>query len=276
MLGTHVNHRLWVPGHARDQFRERFARFFHHGEYLQGADKAITGRRLVQHQHVPGRLAANDSTRFAQHLEDIAITYSSAPKIDVPGLERMLQTQITHDRTDDRSLEVFLVLARRRHYVKQLVSIHQRAALIDHDNAVTIAVHCHTDVSFYGGNGYLQKLRLRRAAGVIDILAIRRAADWNHLGPQAHQCARADFVAGAICAIESDLQAFEIYPVGHAVDAKVLVANTCRIDALGLAQRLRLQGNRTVLQMLFDLAFHLIVQLRTRAVEEFDAIIEKR
>ena len=119
------------------------------------------------------------------------------------------------------------------------------------------------------------QLSKKEAAAVVDIAAVGRAADRDDIRAEIRQRARPDLVTSPVGAVEDDLEAFEVHAVRQAGRAKILVANSRRIDALGLSERLGLECYRRFAQTCFDLPLDLIRQFRAASVEELDAVVEE-
>ena len=224
---------------------------------------------------------ARSTTRPVSASSDSAIATASrlsgdSTGFDISRCERMLETEVAHHRADHRTLELALVLAGRRQDEQQLVAVDEVALLVGHQDPIAIAVQRNADVGPDRRYGQFEQFRVCRTAIVVDIATVRRATDGNDLGAQVGQRPRTDLVAGAIGAVEDDLQAFEVDPVRQAGRAEVLVADAGRIDAFRLAERLRLQRDRRIAEARLDLSLDIVGQFRAVAVEELDAVVVER
>ena len=124
--------------------------------------------------------------------------------------EGNLQTQVAHHGANHRSLQGPRFLTRTRDDVQKLVAVDDPAQVIDHDEAITVAIERESDMGPNAGHRELQQIRRRRSAAVVDVAAVGRAADGNDLRAEVGQHARADFVGRAVCAIDHDLHARQI------------------------------------------------------------------
>ena len=98
-------------------------------------------------------------------------------------------------------------LAGARDDVQELVAVDDAPEVIDHHEAVAVAVEREPDVRAHARHGQLQQVRRGRAAAVVDVAAVGRAADGHDLGAQVGEHARPDLVGGAVGAVDDDLQA---------------------------------------------------------------------
>ena len=82
-----------------------------------------------------------------------------------------------------------------RQDIDELIAVDEIAALVDHDDAVAVAVEREADVGSDAGDRELQEIRPRRAAAVVDVAAVRRATDGHDVGAEIGHHARRDLVA---------------------------------------------------------------------------------
>ena len=159
----------------------------------------------------------------------------------------MLESQVAHHRANHGPLEAAFPLARGREDIKQLITIDDGTILIDHDQAIAIAIQRHTDVSFEGRNRQAQELGVCRAAAFIDVAPVRRATDRDYVRAEITDGPRPYLVARTVGAIENDLETIQCQVIRKRRGAELLVANPRRINALGFAKFPRLARNRTLL-----------------------------
>ncbi len=133
-----------------------------------------------------------------------------ALEFDAEAAQRQLEPEVAHDRADHRAAQRTAGLRVRGDHVQQLVTVDQPAEVIDHDDPIPVAVECDTGVGAHSGHGELQQLRLSRAATVVDVAAVGRAADRHDLGLQVRQDARRNLVGRAIGAVDHQLQPGEV------------------------------------------------------------------
>ena len=85
----------------------------------------------------------------------------------------MLQTEIAHDGTNHRTLQIPGRMARSCQQIQQLVTIHHAPQMIHHHQSIRIAIQRNTHVCPHARYRVLQQLRRRGTAMKIDIPAIR-------------------------------------------------------------------------------------------------------
>ena len=123
------------------------------------------------------------------------------------------------------------------------------------------------------GHGQLQQFRRGRTAAQVDVPAVGRAADRDDLRAEVREHARRDFVAGAVGAVDHDLEAGEIDARRQRRGAEILVATARLVDTRGLAERVRLARQRRLVQVRLDLLLEFVGQLAAVRVEELDAVV---
>ena len=97
---------------------------------------------------------------------------------------------------------------------EQLVAVDDAAQVIDHHHAIAVAIEGDADMRAHARHRELQQFRGGGAAAVVDIAAVGRAADRHDLGAQIREHPRRDLVAGAVGAVDDDLEARQIMPAG--------------------------------------------------------------
>ncbi len=259
--------------HAGREFGQGPARLLHHDQDLQRADEPVAGRRLVEAQQVAGRLAPQLPAGLLQHRQHVAVTDVGPPELDAGLRQRPLQPEVRHLRADHRADQRAGVLARSREHVQQLIAVDQVAVVVDHQHAVPVAIEGDAEVRADRLDGDRHQLGAGGAAAVVDVLAVRRAADRDDLGPELAHDARRHLVAGAMRAVEHDLERIEPEPGRHGRQAEALVVLARAVDALGLAQRTRVPGDGRFRQKALDPFLDFVRQLRAAFVEELDAVV---
>jgi hypothetical protein len=195
-----------------------------------------------------------------------------ATELDALFRERMFQPQIAHHRTDDRADQLLPLLALARNDVEQLIAVDQSAEVIHHHETVTVAIERDAGLRLHARHRQLQQFRRGRAAAQIDVATVRRAADRHDLGAEVRENPRADFVAGAVRAVDHDFHARQVQP-GHRGHAEFLVASARLVDAHRAAELARRAGHRRLVEMLFDARFDFVRELGTVGIEELDAVV---
>src|SRR5690606_3524619 len=110
----------------------------------------------------------------AERLEHIAVTDLGADKLDPLLQQCVLEPQIAHHGAYYRSLEPALFFTCAGQDEQQLVTVDDVANLVDHHDAITVAIQRDADVSLDRRHGLLQEGRIRRAAAGVDISAVWR------------------------------------------------------------------------------------------------------
>lgn len=113
-----------------------------------------------------------------------------------------------------------------------LIAIHFFTQLINHDNAVSIAIEGDTNVRTRLSDGRLQQAGGCGADPCIYVQPIGRVANDCYVGAQLAQCRRANFVSRAMRAIQDDLQAREINVRAHRFKAAFQVESGCALHVM--------------------------------------------
>ena len=179
----------------------------HDGQHLQRAHQTIARGGLVEAQDWPEVSPPSTPPVSRSIAEHVTIADLGAVKVDARGAQRHLESEVAHHRADDRALQRAVLLARARDDIEQLIAIDDAAEMIDHDQAVAVAIERKPDVRAHAGHGELQQLRRHGAAAIVDVAPVGRAADRHDLGAEVREDARPHLVGGAIGAIDDDLHA---------------------------------------------------------------------
>src|SRR5690606_35995426 len=228
---------------------------------------------LVEADHMTGGFPADDPAGGPHLLEHVPVADLGPDEFDACIEQGMLEPEIAHYRAHYRTLEAAFFLAGARQDEEQLVAIDDIADLVDHHDAIAVAIERDTHMCLDCGHGLLQQRRIRRAATGVDIRAVWRTAYRDYLGTEFTQRTGPDLVTRSIGAVENNLDALERVVLRERRGTKFLVANACRVDTLRAPQLVRLERYRRLPQELLDLGLLGVGQLRARAIEELDAVV---
>src|SRR5512134_1871658 len=155
--------------HARRELAQWPSRATHDGQHLQRRDEPVAGRRSIEANDVTGSLAAEDAALALQHREHVAIADLGAQKLDTQAAQRELEPEVAHDRADHRAAQCSSAASVARQDIEDLVAVDETAALVDHDDAVAVAIERQADVGPHARDRQLQQIGARRAAAVVDV-----------------------------------------------------------------------------------------------------------
>ena len=164
-----------------------------------------------------GLFAADIEAAGAHPLDHIAVTDLGAVQRDpLPG-QIAFQPEIRHHGGDDAAagqtpgrLEI------ARDHRQHLIAIDDAALLIDHDQPVRIAIQRDAELGAVAEHLGGEEAGLGGAAAAIDVEAVRRDADGNHLRPQLPQHRGRHLVGRAMGAIDDDAQTIQPHAARHA------------------------------------------------------------
>ena len=119
-----------------------------------------------------------------QLLQHVAVADRGALERDALPRQRLLETEVGHQRADDTAGERLAAVIVHRDHIEQLVAVVRAAVAVDHQQAIAVAVERDADVGPVRDHRRLQVLRLRRADSVIDVEPVRLRADGDDVGAQ--------------------------------------------------------------------------------------------
>ncbi len=227
---------------------------------LQRRDQPVAGRRVIAQDDVAGLLAAEIAAKAAHLFDDIAVADPGAVQTDALPGEIMLEAEIRHDRGDQRAAREAVAMRQlgrdQRH---QLIAVENDAALVGDDQPVGVAVERDADVGAPRQHLAPHVFRRQRAAFAVDVEAVGRDRDREHLGAQFPEHGRRDLVGGAMRAIDDDAQPVEPQPFRKALLDELDVAAGRVVEPLGAAE-LRREGavRRPLAEGLFDPGFQIV------------------
>src|SRR5215470_13267801 len=106
--------------------------------------------------------------------------------------------------------------------IEELITVDEAPELIDHNQPIAVAIECDTGGGAHAGDRQLQELRMKRAAAIVDVAAVRRAADRYDFRAQVREHARSDLVRGAIRAVDDNLEPGEVHALRHGCGTELL------------------------------------------------------
>ena len=148
--------------------------------------------------------------------------------------ERFIQAEIAHDGGDQR---IVAQLAGAQKIDsgngEDFVTIDNLAVVVAEQDAIGIAVVSDADIGVAQLHGALNFLRVRAAATVVNIHAVRLIVNNGDIGAELAQDARRRFVSGAVGHIDSDTHFFERHFSGETRLGEFNVAAKRVVDARG-------------------------------------------
>src|SRR6266851_6563837 len=183
----------------------------HRRQRLQGRHQPVTGRGVVDHDDMAGLFAAEIVAVGPHALEHVAVAHRGPHELELARTEIALEPEIGHHGGDHTAACQAAVapplVSDGRH---ELVAVDQPSVLARQDHAVGIAVQRNADIGVVRDDVLLQQRRMRRAAIAVDVEAVRRHGERDHLGAELPQHGRRRLVGGAIGAIDDDPEAAQI------------------------------------------------------------------
>ena len=141
-----IEHRLRQAAHARGEIAQAPPALAHDRQHLQRRDQAVARGRLVEADHVPRSLAAENAVVLLQHGEHLPVANPGPAELHTELPERELEAEIAHDGAHDRATERLPPQAVGGEDIEESVAVDDSSALVDHDDAVAVAVERDADV----------------------------------------------------------------------------------------------------------------------------------
>ncbi len=218
-----------------------------------------------------------DAPAFLLHFfQHVTVTYFRPGKWNTQLFKRHFQAHITHQRADSTAAQLPLTQRFASNNVHDLVAVDLITLMVNHDDAVTVAVQRDAHVGFLGQHARLQSAHIGRAHFFVNVHTVRLAADSNHGRTQLTQHVRGDVVGGAVGAVDHHFQAIQAQFVREGAFAELNVATRSVDDAAGFTQLSGVHAGDLFFHFGFNGLFYVIRQLGAVDREELDAVIIKR
>ena len=220
--------------------------------------------------------SAQHAARLTQLREHVAIADRRAMEFDAALAQRALEAVVAHQGADHRPLQRSRRVTSGGDDKQQLIAVDLAPEVIDHDQPVAIAIKCDTHLRLHAGHRQLQQVRSSGATAIIDVAAIRRAADRHNLCAEVGEDARGDLVACAVRTVDDDLHALERDAGRQGRNAEVLIRLARLVHARCPTQGTRLARGRRFLELRLNSLLGLIRELAALGIEELDAVVVVR
>ena len=226
------------------------------------------------------RLFSADYTSALQHgFQHIAIPHVGNVHVRAHFLNVFMKSEIAHDCRRDFVFRQFsVVLQHPGTNADGFVSVNHLAVFVHHNQTVRISVISESDIRMLLPDLLLQFLRVGGANMIVDVDAVRRAADGNHPCAQIPVNPGSDLVGRTVGAVHDDSHAVKTHVnCGEKVAPVDLhgVLLTFHAGAQRFSRHMGV-GIDSANDQIFDFLFNRIVQLEAFTVEEFDSVIFKR
>lgn len=191
-------------------FDERFD-FAVHGDErgdFYGSEQAIAGGAVFQKNDVAGLFAADDVAAAKHFFKNVAVADGGAGKRDAFASQNAFEAEIRHGGGDDAiTLELVLGFEVTSDGEENAVTIDDFPRFTDEEGAIGIAVKGDAELGAFRDDALLQAFEMKRTTACIDIAAVGRDAHRDDVRAKRAEELRAEFVCGAIRAIQNDSKA---------------------------------------------------------------------
>ena len=225
---------------------------------------------------MPRALASELPAARRELFEDVAVADLGTHELDAALAQRELDRHVRHQRADRARHRQALRQAITDHQVQQLVTVVQAPRSVDQLQPVGIAIERDAVVGMVLFHRCDQRGGRGGAETGIDVLAVRAAADRDHVGAEFVEHAGRDVVGRAVGRIDDDLQALQRQLAAEGALAELDVAAARIFEFACLAEVGRGDPLRRLLEHRFDLTLPFVGQLLAARREKLDAVVSER
>lgn len=201
-INEHLRHQLEI----RRELRQAFAGMTHRRKNLQSAHDAVARGLSVECEQMPRCFAAQNPTALEQHLKHVSIPYFGSTERNTELIEPFFQSVVGHERSGYARHHAFRK-AVADHHIEQLVTGINPSVSVSHDETVCVPVKAHRHLTARGPALLRQMLGVCRPDAAIDVEAVWRIADRDHIGAKLMKDIRRNVIGRTIGAVDEDLQA---------------------------------------------------------------------
>ena len=211
-----------------------------------------------------------------QLFQHIAVAHLGAHQLHALVFQRFLDCHVGHQRAHHAGDGLPLCQSVSRHDVEQFIAIEQSPLGIHHLQAVGIAIKRNAVVRAMRSHCGLQRLRVRGPHPFVDVEAVGRTPDGDHLGAQFMEHVRGHLVGRTVSGIDHQLQAFERQVRCKGALAELDVTAAGILQTAGAPQAGRIHPAWFLQQRGLDRQFPAVRQLLAVGRKELDAVVCKR
>src|SRR5215469_540964 len=235
------------------------AGFDDRGQHLQRGDEAVTGRSVVRQDYVAGLLTTEVAAECTHFFDDIAVADPGTVKPDAFSDEKALETEIGHDCRYQRPTCQPAGFGKTGGYqCHQLITVENDSTLVGDDQPIGVTIECDADVCAARQDLALHLLRRQRAAFTINVEAVGRDAEREHLGTELPEYGWSDFVCCSVGAIDDNTQPVQAQPAREALFDELDVTPAGVFEPLDTPQ---LGGTGAAPRPLIETGFDLLLEL---------------
>ena len=178
----------------------------HRRKNLQSAHDTVARGLSVECEQMPRCFAAQNPTALEQHLKHVSIPYFGSTERNAEFIEPFFQSVVGHERSGNARHHAFRK-AVADHHIEQLVTGINPSVSVSHDETVCVPVKAHRHLTAGGPALLRQMLGVCRPNAAIDVEAVRRIADRDHIGAKLMKDIRRNVIGRTVGAVDEDLQA---------------------------------------------------------------------
>ena len=197
------------------EFFETLAGVDHFVAQGQCGECTVAGGGEFAVDHVAGLLAAERVIALEHFLKHVTIAHGGFHGLDAHIFQGELQTEVAHHGYHEGVVVEFArVFLGARENAHDLIAVDHGAVFIHSEATVGVTVESHAQIGTGGFDHGLQLFGMRGSGVLVDVVAVWRGVDHDHVGSCAAQRFRRDHGGGAVGAVSHDFQAFQRYRLG--------------------------------------------------------------
>ena len=241
---------------------------------MQGAQKPISGRIVIQKNDVSGLLTSDIVSVFPHVLQNIPVSDFCFLYVDSLFFSHQSKSQVAHDRHNNRillqSALLLHVVAADCHH---LIAVYQIALFIDRKHTIRISVKRDTGIRLLVHNACLQLIHVGRSAVRIDVGSVRVGVNRHQFRAKIAERLDGRVIRRTLRAVHHDLFAVQIdrNTFFHKFHIFILQIKTV-FDLSHAGSDRKYHVFHVVADQRFNLILQCIGKLVALPVEKFDAV----
>ena len=242
-------------------------------EHLQGAHQTVSRGVLVQCQQMARAFATQCPAVLGQFFQYVAVTHFGALQANATLFERHLHRHVGHQCAHDARHMFITPHAVGSHQIQQLIAVIEAPCRIHHLQAIRIAIQRYTVVSAIGTHRAHQSFGVCGAHLMVDVQAIRCAANGQHFCAQFMEYLGSHLVGCAVRCIHHDLEPTQGQVLRERAFTELNVAPCRIVQSTRFTQARRISPDRCLVQRGLNRLLPGIWQFRALGAEKLDAIV---
>ena len=270
---AHVEQHLRIRGQVGREVGQRSSGERHCPKHVQRGTETVAGEQVVREDDVAGLLTAEREIPLQHLLHHVLVADRRSHEIDAQRLQRELETDVAHDRRDNRvASEPAFPLKLTSAHQQHSVAVDNMTVMVHEDRAIAVAVECHAHGAAARHDGLGQTFGMRRAAVKVDVAAVGPVPDRNRLEAEAVEQLGGDSRRRPVGAVDGNREPVDGGRLGEH-EAQMTEIGIDKVGARDVARGTRTRGPGGVGHDGLDLALDHFGEFFASAREHLDAVV---